>query len=98
MQRATANFAWTADRIAHFVEVDRIVIAAPARRRGLATQLHGELIRQSRAAGQRLLVCEVDPRPAKTAFSALHWSPEFAAIGDAVLAHGKHVRSKGKQR
>ncbi|MBO9769265.1 MULTISPECIES: acetyltransferase [Xanthomonas] len=80
------------------MEVGRIVIAAPARRRGLATQAHGELIRQSRAAGQRRLVCEVDPRPAKAAFSALHRSLEFAAIGDAVPANGKHVRSKGKQR
>ncbi|MBO9738237.1 acetyltransferase [Xanthomonas axonopodis pv. begoniae] len=76
----------------------RIVIAASARRGGLATQLHGELIRQPRAAGQQRLVCEVDPRPAKAAFRALHRSLEFAAIGDAVLANGKHVQSKGKQR
>ncbi|MBB4593723.1 GNAT family N-acetyltransferase [Xanthomonas cannabis] len=89
---ANANFAWLAERFARFVYVDRIVIAAHARRRGLAMQLYGDLIRKSRAAAHLRLVCEVNIEPPNPASLALHEQLGFVPIGEALLASGKQVR------
>ncbi|SON97879.1 hypothetical protein XFF6990_80078 [Xanthomonas citri pv. fuscans] len=51
---------------------------AHARRRDPATQPYDELIRQSRAAGQRRLVCKVNLMLANPASMALHRPLEFA--------------------
>ncbi|KGK58516.1 GNAT family acetyltransferase [Xanthomonas cannabis pv. phaseoli] len=89
---ANANFAWLAERFARFVYVDRIVIAAHARRRGLAMQLYGDLIRRARAAAHLRLVCEVNIEPPNPASLALHEQLGFVPIGEAVLTSGKQVR------
>ncbi|MBB3800936.1 hypothetical protein FHR47_001170 [Xanthomonas arboricola] len=89
---ANANFAWLAERFARFVYVDRIVIAAHARRRGLAMQLYGDLIRKARTAAHLRLVCEVNIEPPNPASLALHEQLGFVPIGEAVLASGKQVR------
>ncbi|NIK00545.1 GNAT family N-acetyltransferase [Xanthomonas cannabis] len=89
---ANANFAWLAERFARFVYVDRIVIAAHARRRGLAMQLYGDLIRKACAAAHLRLVCEVNIEPPNPASLALHEQLGFVPIGEAVLASGKQVR------
>ncbi|WP_115572137.1 GNAT family N-acetyltransferase [Xanthomonas campestris] len=87
-----ANFAWMAARFARFVYVDRIVVAAHARRRGLATQLYDELIRDARAAGHARLVCEVNLLPANPPSLALHRQLGFQPIGEAALESGKRVQ------
>ncbi|MGV7197032.1 GNAT family N-acetyltransferase [Xanthomonas axonopodis] len=89
---ANANFAWLAERFARFVYVDRIVIAAHARRRGLAMQLYGDLIRRARAAAHLRVVCEVNIEPPNPASLALHEQLGFVPIGETVLASGKQVR------
>ncbi|MBB3834128.1 hypothetical protein FHR55_002350 [Xanthomonas arboricola] len=89
---ANANFAWLAERFARFVYVDRIVIAAHARRCGLAMQLYGDLIRKARTAAHLRLVCEVNIEPPNPTSLAMHEQLGFVPIGEALLASGKQVR------
>nr|WP_211161759.1 GNAT family N-acetyltransferase [Xanthomonas campestris] len=69
----------------------RIVVAAHAQRRGLATRLHNDLIRTAHAAAQPRVVCEVHRVPPNPASLAFHRQLGFAPIGEASLAGGKHV-------
>jgi predicted GNAT superfamily acetyltransferase len=52
------NFLWFKTRYERFVYVDRIVVAAAARGRGLARILYQGLFAAARAAGQNVIVCE----------------------------------------
>jgi len=86
-----ANFAWFAARHPRFVYIDRVIVAAHARGRGLARRLYGELMVAMRAAGQNLLVCEVNLCPPNPASLAMHRALGFATVGEARLANGKTV-------
>src|SRR6185437_12371238 len=57
------NFLWFRDRYPRFVYVDRIVVAASARGRGLARLLYRELFEQAMRAGHTQLFCEVNSDP-----------------------------------
>ena len=68
------------------------MVAAHTRRRGLATQLYDELIRDARTAGHKRLVCEVNLLPANPTSLALHRQLGFQPIGESVLESGKRVQ------
>ena len=82
------NFLWFRERFERFVYVDRIVVAAHARGRGLANLLYGELFGFARQAGHERIVCEVNLDPPNPASMAFHASLGFAEIGSGSVANG----------
>lgn len=89
---ASPNYRWFRDRRPRFIYVDRIVVAASARGRGLARALYEDLFAAARAAGQGLIACEVNLDPPNPASDAFHARLGFAEAGRATLANGKTVR------
>ncbi|WP_374413438.1 GNAT family N-acetyltransferase [Novosphingobium colocasiae] len=86
------NFMWLRERLERFVYVDRVVVAASARGRGLARAFYADLFEQARAAGHDRVVCEVNLDPPNPASDAFHASLGFAEIGSATLPNAKTVR------
>lgn len=87
------NFLWFRARYPRFVYVDRVVVAPAARGRGHARRLYAELFDKASAAGQRLIVCEVNAAPPNPASDAFHAALGFAAVGEADIHGGsKTVR------
>jgi predicted GNAT superfamily acetyltransferase len=87
------NFLWFRARYPRFVYVDRIVVAASARGRGLARLLYRSLFSEAARAGHSRIVCEVNSEPANPASEAFHESLGFAEIGSASIHNGsKTVR------
>ena len=81
------NYLWFRERYARFVYVDRIVVAASARGRGLARRLYNDLFEQAQAAGHQRIVCEVNADPPNPASDAFHAELDFAPVGTAAI-HG----------
>jgi hypothetical protein len=87
------NFLWFRDRYPRFVYVDRIVVAASARGRGLARLLYRELFEQATCAGHVQIVCEVNSDPPNPASDAIHAALGFIEVGSAAIHDGtKTVR------
>lgn len=86
------NFHWLCAREQGFVYVDRIVVAAAMRGRGLARALYQDLFALARAADARSVVCEVNFDPPNPGSDAFHARMDFTEIGRATLVNGKTVR------
>ena len=85
------NFAWFKARHQSFVYIDRIIVAAHARGRGLARQLYERLEQRAREAGHGRIVCEINLEPANPGSIAFHDALGFSEVGHARLANGKLV-------
>ncbi len=85
------NFLWFKTRFARFVYVDRIIVAAHARGRGLARTFYDGLFDHAREAGHERIVCEVNLDPPNPGSIAFHTALGFTAVGQAVLESGKIV-------
>ena len=86
------NFLWFKARYAAFVYVDRIIVAAHARGRGLARDFYEDLFARAAKASQPRVVCEVNLDPPNPGSLAFHAALGFVAVGEAVLQNGKTVR------
>jgi len=87
------NFLFFRDRYPRFVYVDRIVVAANARGRGLALRLYRDLFAQAARAGHDYIVCEVNSEPPNPASDAFHAALGFSPVGSAGIHGGsKTVR------
>ena len=87
------NFLWFRERYERFVYVDRVVVDAQQRGRGLARALYTELFARARQAGHERVVCEVNADPPNPASDAFHEQLGFAVIGAADLpGSSKRVR------
>ena len=87
------NFLFFRDRYPRFVYVDRIVVAANARGRGLAQRLYRDLFAQAARAGHDCVVCEVNSEPPNPASDAFHAALGFSPVGSASIHGGsKTVR------
>jgi predicted GNAT superfamily acetyltransferase len=86
------NFLWFRDRLRGFVYVDRIVVSAAARGRGLARTLYAEAFAAAVASGRDRVVCEVNFVPPNPASDAFHAALGFAEAGRGSPAPGKTVR------
>ena len=87
------NFLWFRTRYLRFVYVDRVVVAASARGRGLARTLYRDLFEQAANAGHERVVCEVNSRPPNPESDAFHAALGFAEVGCASIHDGaKDVR------
>lgn len=86
------HFQWFAARQERFVYVDRIVVGASARGRGLARALYGALIMAARRSGHEKLCCEVNINPPNPGSEAFHSRLGFEKFDEAVINEaGKKV-------
>ncbi len=85
------NFAWFKARNQRFVYVDRIIVAAHTRGRGLARQIYERLKQKAREDGHDRIVCEINLEPANPGSIAFHDALGFVEVGHARLANGKLV-------
>jgi predicted GNAT superfamily acetyltransferase len=83
------NFLWFKSRYDKFVYVDRIVVAAAARGRGLARILYQGLFAAASAAGHTMIVCEVNADPPNPESDAFHAAFGFREVGTAPLRSGE---------
>jgi predicted GNAT superfamily acetyltransferase len=86
------NFLWFRARHECFVYVDRVVVAASARGRGLARTLYEDLFAKASAAGHRIVTCEVNAEPPNPASDAFHAALGFSVVGTATIQPAKKVR------
>jgi hypothetical protein len=90
---ASPNFQWFRARYARFVYIDRVIVAASARGRGLARALYSELFRVAAGAGHTLITCEVNLRPPNPASQVLHASLGFTVVGRGGSADAAKIVS-----
>jgi predicted GNAT superfamily acetyltransferase len=87
------NLGWFKARYDRFIYVDRVVVDAAARGRGLARLLYDDLFDAARAMGSDTIVCEVNADPPNPASDAFHAALGFVPVGEVELAgRGKTVR------
>ena len=86
------NYLWFRERYPRFVYVDRIIVAASARRTGLARALYEHVFDAARRAGRQTVGGEVNVVPPNPASDAFHDSLGFVEVGRATIANGKTVR------
>jgi predicted GNAT superfamily acetyltransferase len=81
------NFQWFCDRYEDFAYVDRIAVAASARREGIAEALYRDFAAVALGWTQRL-GCEVNLRPANPGSLAFHRRAEFTQVGTQETNNG----------
>jgi predicted GNAT superfamily acetyltransferase len=86
------NFLWFRARMDRFAYVDRVAVAAAARRRGLGRALYAEFAAFAAARGLGPLVCEVNLDPPNPVSDAFHARLGFAEVGRALAYNGRVVR------
>lgn len=83
---ANPNFAWFKQRYPAFVYIDRVVVEAAQRGRGIARSLYEDLFSETRRSGRSRIVCEVNAEPPNPASDAFHARLGFSVVGTAHLA------------
>lgn len=76
---------------APFLYIDQVVVAAPARARGVGRALYDALAAQCLAAGAFRLCCEVNTAPPNPASLAFHRRMGFRILGGMDTADGRRV-------
>ena len=87
------NFLWFKKRYPAFVYIDRITIAAEARRKGIAFSLYRDL---EHFAGERkipLMACEYNLRPQNDISRKFHKKYGFNEVGTQETENGKKTVS-----
>ncbi|MBV1693900.1 MAG: GNAT family N-acetyltransferase [Hyphomicrobiales bacterium] len=79
------HLRWFAERYAGFLYVDRIVVSAAARRRGIAGLLYGDAYQAAARLGCRHIACEVNADPPNPVSDAFHAAQGFEAVGEAMV-------------
>jgi predicted GNAT superfamily acetyltransferase len=87
------NFRWFAKRMDDALYIDRVVVSAAARGRGVGAALYRDVAEAARRFGFRALVAEVNLAPPNPVSLAFHARLGFAPVGEAVIDDaGKTVR------
>ena len=87
------NLEWFRQRLKRFVYVDRVIVAAHARGRGIARILYRDLVVAAKGAGYTVVCCEVNVSPPNPGSDRFHDAFGFIEIGRAFLAdRAKTVR------
>lgn len=79
---SSANYEWFSRRYDRFIYVDRIVIAAGNRGRGIGQALYHEFSARGRADGHDMMLAEVNVRPRNEASLKFHDLYGFAPVGE----------------
>ena len=83
------NFGWFGTRLKRFVYVDRIVIGAQARGRGLGTRFYAQIEDDARAAGCLMFAAEMNLVPPNATSLGFHAARGFVQIGTRHYPDGK---------
>ena len=87
------NYLWFRERLDRFVYVDRVVVAADQRGRGVARALYEDLFARAIEAGHGRIVCEVNLVPPNPGSDAFHDRLGFKELGrGTVESRAKTVR------
>jgi predicted GNAT superfamily acetyltransferase len=78
---ASENYSWFVRHYERFLYIDRIIIAAGFRQRGLGTWLYEELESLALSKGFLLLSCEVNLKPANIPSLEFHHKKGFLEVG-----------------
>jgi uncharacterized protein len=81
------NYRWFNDRYASFGYIDRVAVAATARRQGLARRLYDDFA-ASLPDSVPIMACEVNKRPANEASMRFHRALGFQPVGSLVAEDG----------
>jgi hypothetical protein len=84
----SVNYRWFAARYPRFLYVDRVVVDAAARGRGLGARLYDDLEALARAQGVDLLACEIDVAPPNPASTRFHARRGFREVGRQAVQGG----------
>ena len=87
----SANFRWFRSRYERFVYVDRVVVAAQARGRGLARRLYREVFDEAGRAGHDRVFCEVNSHPPNPQSDAFHAALGFTQVGAGSTNGGAKI-------
>lgn len=87
------NYQWFSARYPRFLYIDRIVVSAAARGRGLGAALYEDLISEANAARVDLLCCEYDLEPPNPGSARFHGQLGFREAGQQRVAGGKKAVS-----
>jgi predicted GNAT superfamily acetyltransferase len=79
------NHAWFLARYPSFLYVDRVCVAATARRRGLARTLYDEALATAAARAAAVVCCEVNIEPPNPGSDAFHAALGFREVGTTYL-------------
>jgi len=90
------NFRWFKSRFEAFLYVDRVIVDAAHRGRGLARALYGAVVAHARHAGLARIVCEVNQIPPNPGSDAFHARLGFQTLETVALSPGKTVRYLAK--
>ena len=92
------NFDWFCSRFDRFVYVDRVVVSAAARGKGIARALYLDLIDAAADLHHTMVCCEVNLDPPNPSSDVFHAALGFSEIGRAYLAErSKTVRYLRRQ-
>jgi predicted GNAT superfamily acetyltransferase len=83
------NFLWFQAHFPRFVYVDRVVVAAEARGRGIAKNLYLKLFSQAVHAGHDKIVCEINVNPPNPDSDAFHAALRFTQVGSGLIHGGR---------
>ncbi|WP_299586342.1 GNAT family N-acetyltransferase [uncultured Tateyamaria sp.] len=86
-----ANFAWFSERLNKFVYIDRIVIGAGGRGKGLGKQLYDQVSAAAKAQGRLVMAAEMDLVPPNEGSLGFHKKSGFVALGERTYDTGKVV-------
>lgn len=87
------NYQWFAARYREFLYIDRIVIGAAERGRGLAARLYQDLFTHARGEHIARITCEFDVDPPNEASRRFHQRFGFHEVGSQRVAGGKKTVS-----
>ena len=87
------NFLWFKHRYQDFVYIDRIIIAAGARRKGFALALYRDLEDFARQRHIPLMTCEYNLRPQNEISQQFHQRYGFKEVGTQETENGKKTVS-----
>ncbi|MBA2559714.1 MAG: GNAT family N-acetyltransferase [Propionibacteriales bacterium] len=85
----SVNYRWHSERFDDFLYLDRIVVGAEFRRRGVATALYDVL--ETVAAEHGRMVCEVNSQPPNEASLTFHRGRGYLQIGHLEQPDGHQV-------
>jgi uncharacterized protein len=85
------NYRWFDARYPAFLYVDRVVVDATCRGRGLGRSLYEDLIGLARRAALPRVTCEYDIEPLNRASARFHAAFGFHEVATQALAGGKRV-------
>jgi predicted GNAT superfamily acetyltransferase len=84
---SSPNYRWFCDNYDDFAYVDRVVVAAWARRRGVAVSLYNDFERSQ--SGVAAMTCEVNVHPPNEGSMLFHERQGFNRVGSQVIDGGK---------